>query len=284
MTMLEARVQTQAWQVAERIAPYAGLDVAQAHAWMAQTRGRVKALLPTEVHAGVDAVELVHSGPETSPYGWCLGSWIDFEAGRYVLRAIPNWAVPMSFSLVHLPESMLAERGQRIVAARLRIGVTNDLWQPFVRGPAAPAVYSMIRHHALMLAGAWSWLGPEERALWSDVLQASVLRARELWSKHASLDALCDELDQQAAALWRSERPVIQQPQLPDPAGDDWRTIADVMARFSLAGNVAVAALVRRLQEDGEERWPEQLMAWAKELTDPDFNRLQMDRLWRAGA
>lgn len=45
------------------------------------------------------------------------------------------------------------------------VGIANDVLQMYVTDPP-PGTYSMVRHHALMLAAATLWLGPERAERW----------------------------------------------------------------------------------------------------------------------
>ena len=52
-----------------------------------------------------------------------------------------------------------------LLSQRLWIGIANDVMQLFVTDPP-PGTYSMVRHHALMLAAATAWLGPAASHAW----------------------------------------------------------------------------------------------------------------------
>src|SRR5438094_10277001 len=51
------------------------------------------------------------------------------------------------------------------LAQRVWIGMATDVLQLFVADPP-PGTYSMVRHHALMLAAATAWLGPAAISAW----------------------------------------------------------------------------------------------------------------------
>src|SRR6266508_4278133 len=51
------------------------------------------------------------------------------------------------------------------LAQRVWIGIANDVLQLFVADPP-PGTYSMVRHHALILAAATAWLGPAATSAW----------------------------------------------------------------------------------------------------------------------
>lgn len=116
------------------------------------------------------------------------------------------------------------------------MGVTNDVWQPFVPGPTSG--YSMVRHHALMLAGAWTWLPSEDQREWQSVLDMTSQRAVSLFGDEGgSVMGQMTEAESKATGVWAA---------LPH-----WRTgTADaLLADFYLWASVAVAVLVQPLSE-----------------------------------
>src|SRR5262249_48127255 len=98
----------------------------------------------------------------------------------------------------------LVQRGERVW-----IGVANDVLQLYVTDPP-PGSYSMVRHHALMLAAATTWLGAEAISSWRDA-HAAVARTflrthgdESLWDAIARAEdglsqLLADQCSRQAA-------------------------------------------------------------------------------------
>ena len=82
--------------------------------------------------------------------------------------------------------------------------IANDVLQLFVLDPPA-GTYSMVRHHALMLAAATAWLGRDAKHAWGALHASAGMRyvraqVRPLW------DAI------EAADILRGQRCFVRQP------------------------------------------------------------------------
>lgn len=82
--------------------------------------------------------------------------------GSVVIEYVDDWGALLA-AFVSLTG---AEQFDATVLAQRRwIGIANDVLQLFVTDPP-PGTYSMVRHHALMLAAATAWLGPTACRTW----------------------------------------------------------------------------------------------------------------------
>ncbi len=267
--------------VAARIAPWAIMDLFSARTWALSVRSRVEALLPLPDRDRVRRVEIAPGSLARSPYGFCIGSWIEWRGDVPVIRVLAGWALPLAFALVHAPAAVAGDATAATVRARLRMAVTNDVWQPFVPGPPAGG-YSMIRHHALMLAAAWTWLPPPERALWLRVLEASADAARSAWRDQRLIGPVLDRLDAEAWTVWSQRLAWIRRARSASEPSAQRDEVFRVMAGFSLGASLAVLALVRDLETVDPPRWTPTLRRWAEAHRRPDFNREAVERLWRS--
>jgi hypothetical protein len=172
-------------------------------------------------------------------------------------------------SAVGASEKLLAEK---LVASgqRVWIGIANDVLQLFVVDPPA-GTYSMVRHHALMLAAATSWLGPEAIRDWAAVHSSAgetFLRRhddRPLW---VAIDAAERGLD----TLLADERAHQTAPQALawlDASVEAGGTYVDYLGAASLG----VAAVFDALQASGMEAGAWLSRAVADLHAEPAFNR-----------
>lgn len=265
---------------AERIRPYAMLTSDSARRWIDEVRPLVRPLLSASDHPRLDAVTARLASLEASPYGWTLGSWITEERTGPVIEMRADWSLPLAFLFVHAPRTLADQQTlARAVDSRLHMAVTNDVWQPFVKGPEL-GHYSMVRHHALMLAAAWTWLPCAARTVFAQVLLAVGCATRRRWRSQSTLSAPVTFLECAIRELWTDHLDLLRNPASfwePHPLRTDmFETLAD----FALLANTSVLARVQELERIPESGWPDQLAAWAEAHREADFGCEELDRWW----
>jgi hypothetical protein len=204
--------------------------------------------------------------------GSLIPAWPVFEPdGGVVIEYVADWGALLSawLSIVDAPRQSLArrliERGERVW-----IGVANDVLQLFVNGPP-PGTYSMVRHHALMLAAATIWLGPPAIDAWRHA-HFGVARAFLRWHEHEPLwDAIGAAEDGLTQLL--SDEAVRQAA----PAALEWLD-ASTAARtryidFLGAASLGVAAVLGALEASAEPSAQWLARAVAELHPRPEFNR-----------
>lgn len=248
------------------IARWAVMDFMQANQWIVQVRPLVKTMVSPALHNQVDGLTLVGRQTQESPYGDFLGSWLGLGPQGPIIYTQENWAKPLWLMFFHTPHWLMNE-GPFICQIRMRMGITNDVWQPFVKNPA---VYSMIRHHALMLAAAWCWLPVQERRHWTLVIEDQLQVARRLFGSAGDVVAICNRIERTAQMLWASPRGSVSDEESHRVMGD-----------YYLASMVGIAALVRRLIHMDPSNYSTMLSQWAVEHIESDFNVERMHVLWK---
>ena len=151
---------------------------------------------------------------------------------------------------------------------RLWVGIANDVLQLYVPDPPA-GTYSMVRHHALMLAAATLWLGPERTRLWR---QAHTLAARGFLSRLGgrSLDAGITDAEHGLTRLLADRRGNVSAEQALRWLDADADAARDFL-QFHGAASLGIVALLERAPDDGEpSRWLHQLVM--QEHPQPAFN------------
>jgi hypothetical protein len=101
--------------------------------------------------------------PAVARGGSLIPAWpIRQTDGTVVIESVDDWSVLLSGFLA----ATGADQFDSVtLAQRVWIGVANDVLQLFVADPP-PGTYSMVRHHALMLAAATAWLGAGAISAW----------------------------------------------------------------------------------------------------------------------
>ena len=256
-------------QLYDRLGPSVGLTPERAARIVA-------AALPHAVSALGGNVELdVHAAP-VSPGeargGSLIPAWPHTdEAGGVTIDYVDDWGALLSAWIcsVQPAEEALALDLVRS-GERVWIGIANDVLQLFVPDPPE-GTYSMVRHHALMLAAATIWLGSEAVGRWrrahASVAQGFLLRhgAAPLWS---AIDA-----------AERGLEALLSNPRCRQPAPDALRWLdADASARTAYvdylgAASLGVAAALDAILASSStpEAWLQE--AVAESHSDPDFNR-----------
>ncbi len=247
------------------IAPWAVMNLSRANQWIDEVRPVVKSLVSPVSRGRVDALSIAVRDARESPYGTSLGSWIGDSAEGPIIYTQASWAIPLALMFLHTPH-WLHEYGPDICGVRMQMGVTNDVWQPFVMNPP---VYSMVRHHALMLTAAWCWLPESDRQLWLEVMTDQLATARQRFAGQMDIVAVCEKAELRAQSLWRS--PI-------DFSSD----IKGIMADYYLASVVGIASLVRWIAALPPAQHEEALRRWSFDHQRSDFNVELMRELWRA--
>ncbi|MET3505274.1 hypothetical protein [Halalkalibacter oceani] len=139
--------------------------------WIDETVEIVKALLPdSSPFKGSELLfNLAFIDPESAPLGRWMGCYPEMKMDKAQLTVIPDW----SFFLYQLYLSLQIDgmdvnvlKKALLDQSRLRIGITNDVFQPYA---PLPEGYSMLRHHSLMLFLAVEWLPEESRKNWQEI-------------------------------------------------------------------------------------------------------------------
>jgi hypothetical protein len=235
----------------------------------------VEAALPHAVRALGGTVELdVHAAP-CSPKAARGGSLIPAwphkdDSGRVTIDHVDDWGALLSawVSSVQPAEQALALDLVR-AGERVWIGIANDVLQLFVPDPPE-GTYSMVRHHALMLAAATIWLGSDAVSRWRRAHASAAGRfllrhgAEPLWS---AIDAAQRGLDR-----------LLRNPQCYQPASEVLRWLdRDSSARSAYvdylgAASLGVAAALDAMlaSRSTPEPWLQKTIA--ESHSDPDFN------------
>jgi hypothetical protein len=206
--------------------------------------------------------------PEQARGGNLIPAWPRLDAsGSVTIEYVEDWGALLAAWLSCVEPSV---RELIDVRQRVWIGIANDVLQMFVTDPP-PGSYSMVRHHALMLAAATLWLGPEAVSRWrrahDSAARAFVLRhgLTGVESAERGLDALLSDK--------RCHQPVHDVLAWLD--GDDAARRA--YTEFLGAASLGVAAALAAFEDSGLDA-----NAWLQLAlvlhTHADFNRDWMAR------
>ena len=165
----------------------------------------------------------------------------------------------------------VGERSDTVVLAqRVWIGIANDVLQLFVADPP-PGTYSMVRHHALMLAAATAWLGPAAISAWHAAHVAA----------GAAFVRSCDRpLHEAIEAAERGLEALLDDERAHQPAARAlaWLDVDPVAGKMYIdylgAASLGVAAVLDVMPplDPDQAGW---LADAVKDLhTNPDFNRV----------
>jgi hypothetical protein len=217
--------------------------------------------------------------PTAARGGSIIPAWPERRPdGSVVIEFVEDWGVLLAAWRCLLAEGPAPMEGIDTLLRgrqRLWVGIANDVLQLFVPDPPE-GTYSMVRHHALMLAAATLWLGQEAADTW----QAAHARAAavflgdggELWDSVAAAERGLGRLlaDSRARA--------------PATAALDWlETDADARRAYRNylgAASLGLAALLAVAPARGTTDWLRNSIA--HEHPRPDFNRAEIEQLARA--
>jgi hypothetical protein len=242
------------------------LEAHRAHAIVAEAMPHAVATLG--LPAGTQLPVLASAvAPEAARGGSLIPAWpMRQPDGSVVIEYVADWGALLT--------GFLAATGARqfdsvTLAQRVWIGMANDVLQLFVADPP-PGTYSMVRHHALMLATATAWLGAEAISAW----RAAHVAAGAAFARSCDrpVDEAIEAAERGLETLLDDER--AHQPAARALAWLDVDPIAGKRYREYLgAASLGVAAVLDALptSDPDQAAW---LTLAVKDLhADPDFNR-----------
>jgi hypothetical protein len=212
--------------------------------------------------------------PAQARGGSIIPAWPSRQAdGSVRIEFVDDWGVMLAAWRAGLDEAaaqpvdvdQLLQSGERVW-----VGIANDVLQMYVVDPPA-GTYSMVRHHALMLAAATSWLGPESTQRWRLAHRWAAISflkrtaGRQLWD---AIDAAEQGLDD-----------LLANPRVHGaaPAVVDWLDM-DPAAGAAYTNYLGAASLGVVALLDGADG-PEWVQRYVRsEHSRPDFNRLPIER------
>lgn len=205
--------------------------------------------------------------PAVARGGSLIPAWpIRQTDGSVVIEHVDDWSVLLSGFLA---ATGAGQCDSVTLAQRVWIGVANDVLQLFVADPP-PGTYSMVRHHALMLAAATAWLGAGAVSAWRAAHGAA----------GAAFARSCDgPLREAIEAAERGLETLLDDPRAHQPAAralawlDVDPTAGSLYRAYLGAASLGVAAVLDAMPTADSDR-----AAWlthaVKDLhADPDFNR-----------
>ncbi len=223
------------------------------------------------------AVVAQRVAPAEARGGSLIPAWpIRADDGSVTIEFIEDWGALLAGwrAAVGEPADGAAEVDALVESGeRLWVGIANDVLQLFVPDPPA-GTYSMVRHHALMLVAAMSWLGRDRANRWraahSLAARAFLRRSsgRPLWdaveSAEQGLTALLQDgrgrVDAEQAVAWLDADPVA----------------ARAYLDFLGAASLGVAALLETAPDEADlTDWLMTLVI--EEHPRADFNRAQIE-------
>lgn len=264
----------------ERVRPWAQLDAARASAIVRAARPHAAALLsPPATPESLD-VAAVPVQPADARGGSLIPAWPFLHAdGRVTIEFVEDWGALLAGWWTALGEEGASLDVEELIASGERpwVGIANDVLQQFVPDPPA-GTYSMVRHHALMLAAATTWLGEGRARRWQ---AANAVPARAFVGR---LDGrpLWDAIESAERGL----ASLLADPRAREPAHravewlDDDPVAASAYVGFLGAASLGIAALLATAPAGADRS------AWLRTLIheehpDPDFNRDRIEAFAR---
>jgi hypothetical protein len=107
--------------------------------------------------------------PSTVPLSRWMGCYPELKEGKGDLTIIADWSFSLYTQYLSIEEAFEDKELLRqafLDKSRIKIGITNDVYQPFA---PLPKEYSMVRHHSLMLYLSFDWLTKEEKEQWKTI-------------------------------------------------------------------------------------------------------------------
>ena len=250
-------------EVYRRLGTAARLDADLAARIVAEAKPHAAAALG-RVEVQVDARQV---RPHEARGGSLIPAWpLRNATGGVTIEYVEDWGALLAGWLQCVEP---AKRESVDLRQRVWIGIANDVLQLFVADPPNGS-YSMVRHHALMLAAATLWLGSESVG---HSRRAHASAARTFVHRHG-VDGLWSAIDAAERGLdW-----LLSDTRCRQPAADALAWLdADAVARhayvdFLGAASLGVAAALEAFAESGsmEEVWLRQALVLH---ADPEFNR-----------
>jgi hypothetical protein len=197
------------------------------------------------------------------------------EDGSVVIEFVADWGVLLAAwrCVVSEPDEARPLIDDLVASGdRLWTGIANDVMQLYVPDPPAET-YSMVRHHALMLACATLWLGTERARLWHQAHTYAAraflrgLDGRPLWQAVAQAEKALDDLLADRRARGSPE------------AALEWlatdREAAAAYQAYLSAGSLGIAALLDTVPAGQATEWQRSQIGDGHPR--PEFNRAEIE-------
>lgn len=262
--------------VYERLGDAARLDEQRANEIVREARPLAAAVLDPD-HPSSDALRVSARlvTPAAAKGGSLVPAWPHRAAdGSVTIEIVDDWGAALAGWRTAVGEAPGVDVDALIQSGeRPWVGVANDVLQLYVPDPPA-GTYSMVRHHALMLAAATLWLGSHRARLWQ---QAHALAARRFLSRldGRSLHAAIEAAEQGLARLLADRRGNVGAEGALQWLDSDPKAARDFL-HFHGAASLGIVALLERAPADVDPAsWLHQLVM--HEHPQPAFNRDWID-------
>ncbi len=212
-------------------------------------------------------VSATAAAPEVARGGSIIPAWpIRQTHGSVVIEYVDDWGALLAGFLA---TTGVEQSNSEVLLQRVWIGIANDVLQLFVSDPP-PGTYSMVRHHALMLAAATAWLGAAAISAWHAAHIAAA----------AAFVRSCDRpLHEAIEAAERGLETLLDDERAHQPAARAlaWLDVDPVAAKLYIdylgAASLGVAAVLDAMPTSDLDQ-PAWLMHAVNDLhASPDFNR-----------
>jgi hypothetical protein len=219
--------------------------------------------------------------PAASKGGSLIPAWpVHGSDGSVTIEFVEDWGALLAGwrAAVGEPADMAVDIDALVESReRLWIGIANDVLQLFVPDPPA-GTYSMVRHHALMLAAATLWLGSDRVSRWRAAYEMAARTfltrsgGRPLWEA-------VESAEQGLTCLLEDRRGRADvEPVLAWLEAD--RAAASSYLEFLGAASLGVAALLKTAPDGADPTdWLRHLVQ--NEHRRADFNRAEVESFAR---
>ena len=216
-------------------------------------------------------VTAIAVAPEVARGGSIVPAWPMRQAdGSVVIEYVEDWGALLAGLLA---ATGAGQADPEVLAQRVWIGIANDVLQLFVVDPP-PGTYSMVRHHALMLAAATAWLGAAPMRTW----QAAHIAAGAAFVRSCDrpLHAAIQVAEEGLQTLLADER--AHQPAARTLAWlDDDPVAAERYIDYLGAASLGVAAVLGAMPDSDFDRVGWLTHAVMDLHSHPDFNRVWIE-------
>jgi hypothetical protein len=149
------------------------LNEAQAWKWVKDTIPKAAHFVESDpIFQGKEIqMDLRFVEPSAVPLCRWMGCYPELVDGRGDLTIIEDWSFSLYAQYLSIEEAFEEKELLQhafLDQSRIKIGITNDVYQPFA---PLPNNYSMVRHHSLILYLSFDWLTQEEKERWKTVCQ-----------------------------------------------------------------------------------------------------------------
>jgi hypothetical protein len=209
--------------------------------------------------------------PEVARGGSIIPAWPIRQAdGSVVIEYVEDWGALLAGLLA---ATGAGQADPVILAQRVWIGIANDVLQLFVADPPL-GTYSMVRHHALMLAAATAWLGTAPIRTWQAAHVAA--GAAFIRSCDRPLHAAIQVAEEGLQTLLDDDR--AHQPAARTLAWLDGDPVAGKRyIDYLSAASLGVAAVLGAMPDSDLDRAGWLTHAVMDLHADPDFNRVWIE-------